>query len=427
MDETIQVLLTQIVATAILLVALLQVLILFFASIKQQINAKEIFSMERLLLQKRIEQKALEANLIQQQNNNSWLGFRKFSVDKKVVEQKSGICSFFLTPHDGKPIPTFNPGQHLFFRINIPSHKKTLLRCYSISSSPLEKNFYQISVKKSLPPLEQPTAPQGIVSNYFYDHLKQGDIIDVRAPSGKFFINLLSHKPVVLIAGGIGLTPLLSMLNAICDTDAQREVWLFFSVKNKQNHFMRGHLQQIATKFENIHIHTCYSKPKSADIKGLDYDHAGRINAALLKAQLPSNNFEFYLCGPNSMIETLRIDLIDWGVPTQDIHDERFSQPVVQKKPEALNVGKTTATIQFSTSKKSFAWNDKADSILDLALSGGVNINYSCKRGMCGLCQTTVKSGEVYYDEEPEYLSNLEQGMCLPCVAKTKKDLELYA
>lgn len=427
MDETIQVLLTQIVAITILLVALLQVLILFFASIKQQINEKEIFAMERLLLQKKIEQQALESSLIQQKNNNVWLGFRKFTVEKKVVEKKTGICSFYLIPHDEKSIPTFNPGQHLFFRINIPGHKKALLRCYSISSSPLENSFYKISVKKSLPPLDKPTAPPGIVSSYFYDHLKQGDIVDVRAPSGKFSLNLLSHKPAVLIAGGIGITPLLSMLNAVCDTDAQREIWFFFSVKNKKNHIMRRRLQQIAAEFENIHIFTCYTHPEAEDIKGLDYEYAGRINATLLKTQLPGNNFEFYLCGPNSMIENLRINLIDWGVPTQSIHYERFTKPTVQQKIEVLKADKTTATIQFSTSKKSFAWSDTGDSILDLALSGGVNINYSCRRGMCGLCQTTVKSGKVYYEEEPEYLSSLEQGMCLPCVAKTKQDLELYA
>jgi len=427
MEETIQVLLIQIVAITILLATLLQVVNLFLASIKRQISGQEIFELERLLLQKKIDQQLLEARLIEKKNNNTWLGFRKFTIQKKQYEQETGICSFYLTAHDGKPFPSFNPGQHLFFRVNIPGHKKPLLRCYSISSSPFIKDFYRISIQKALPPIVNSMLPTGIVSSYFYDNLKQGDIVDVRAPSGNFYIDLLTHKPVVLIAAGIGVTPLLSMLNAICDTDAQRETWFFLSVKNKKNHMMQDHLQQINAKFENIHIFTCYSQPQDEDIRGRDYDHAERISVEVLKKYLPSNNFEFYFCGPIAMVESFRVDLTEWGVAIQNQHYERFEKPEIQQKIETSKADKTTASICFSKSDKSFSWCDSGDSILDLALSNGVSIDYSCRRGMCGLCQTTVKSGEVYYDEDPEYLSELEQGMCLPCVAKTKQDLELYA
>ncbi len=427
MEEATQVLLIQIVAISIIVVILLQVVLLFFASIKRQINSNKIFEMEWSLLQNKIGQQLLEANLIQQKNDNIWLGFRKFTIQKKEYEQKSGICSFYLIPHDGKAIPSFNPGQHLFFRVNVPGQKKPLLRCYSISSSPFIKEYYRISIKKSLQPVDQPMVSPGIVSSYFYDHLKQGDIVDVRAPSGHFFIDLLSYKPVVLIAAGIGITPLLSMLNAICDAGAQRETWFFLGVKNKQNHIMQEHLKQIDAEFENIHIHTCYSQPRDGDIKGWDYDYAKHVSVDLLKKYLPNNNFEFYFCGPAAMIDSFTVDLTEWGVPLKSQHYEQFEKPEIQKKQTAIEVDKPTATIKLSKTNKSFAWSDSGDSILDLALSNGANIDYSCRRGMCGLCQTTIKSGNVYYDEEPEYLPDLEQGMCLPCVAKTKQGLELYA
>lgn len=427
MEETAQALLIQIVVISILVVILLQAVLLLFASIKRQINSNEIFEMEWSLLQNKIGQQLLEANLIQQKNDNTWLGFRKFTIQKKEYEQKSGICSFYLIPHDGNPIPSFNPGQHLFFRVNVPGQKKPLLRCYSISSSPFVKEYYRISIKKSLQPVDQPMLPPGIVSSYFYDNLSQGDIVDVRAPSGKFYVDLLSHKPVVLIAAGIGITPLLSMLNAICDAGAQRETWFFLGVKNKKYHIMQEHLKQIDVEFENIHIYTSYSQPRTGDIKGWDYDYAEYVSVELLKKHLPSNNFEFYFCGPKAMVDSFKVDLTEWGVPMQSQHYERFEKPEIQKKQDTLKADKTTAIIKLSKSNKSFAWSDSGDSILDLALSNGANIDYSCKRGMCGLCQTTIKKGTVYYDEEPEYLPDLEQGMCLPCVAKTKQGLELYA
>ncbi len=427
MEETTLVLLIQIMAVIILAAILLQTAILFIASLKRQIKSNEIFEMEWSLLQNKITQQVLEANYIQQQKQNIWLGFRKFSIQKKQFELESGVCSFYLVPHDGKPIPAFNPGQHLFFRVSIPGLKKPLLRCYSISSSPFIKEFYRISIKRSLSPIDKPMLPKGIVSNYFFDKLQEGDIVDVRAPSGKFSIDLLSRRPVVLIAGGIGITPLLSMLDALCDTDSQREIWFFLGVKNRQDHLMQEHLQQIGNEFDNIHIHICYSQPRDEDIKGWDYDSAGHVCVELLKKLLPGNNFEFYFCGPMAMIESFKVDLTAWRVPVNSQHYERFQKLEVQSNKESSEAKKTSVTVKLSKSNKSFSWSDTGDSILEQAISNGVNIDYSCMRGMCGLCQTAIKSGEVYYDEEPEYLSELEQGMCLPCVAKTKKGLELYA
>jgi ferredoxin len=190
---------------------------------------------------------------------------------------------------------------------------------------------------------------------------------------------------------------------------------------------MQEYLQQIEDEFENIHIHTCYSQLGDEDIMGEDFNSTGHVNVELLKTHLPGNNFEFYFCGPPAMVDSFKGDLAKWGVPVQNQHYEQFEKPEIKKKSETIESEIVTATIKLSKSDKSFAWSDSSDSILDLALSNGANIDYSCRRGMCGLCQTAIKSGEVYYDEEPEYLSDLEQGMCLPCVAKTKKGLELYA
>ncbi|MCK5188940.1 MAG: hypothetical protein KAR12_02665, partial [Methylococcales bacterium] len=294
MEDSIQTIIIQITTITILLIGLLLVVITFIASVKRQIQEKALFDLELVFLQKKIDQQILEINTCRNNYDNTWSGYRKFTIQKKEFEKNSGVCSFYLVPHDGKAIPGFSPGQHLFININIPGHDKDFLRCYSISSSPSIKEYYRISFNKALPPIDMPTAPAGIVSSFFYDTLKQDDIIDVRAPSGKFFLDILSHKPVVLVAGGIGIAPLLSMLDAISDSTAQRETWFFLSVTNKQNHFMQAHVAKVADEHEHIHLYICYSHPQPEDIQGHDYDHAGRVNLALLKKYLPSNNFEFY-------------------------------------------------------------------------------------------------------------------------------------
>lgn len=412
--------LIQIAWVCIIGLALLQIVYLSFSSLRAGTYKRRQWQAELAVLEKKVELQALNLDLAHNKINGAWEGYRKFTIDKKEHEKKSGICSFYLKPHDGKAIPAFEPGQYLFFKLNIPSQKKPVLRCYSLSDSPFGKGYYRVSIKKALPPRDNKDAPNGICSSYFHDNLQQGDIVDVRAPGGKFFIDMQSHKPVVLIGGGVGLTPVLSMLNALCDRNSQREVWFFLGIRNGDEHIMESHFNNIKEKFDHIHVRICYSQPTEQDKKESKYDHACRVNIDLLKQVLPSNNYEFYFCGPIPMMDSLEKGLQNWGVPGSSINCERFGGPA---KKEKKTFDKKIA-INFSRSHKTVSW-DGSQSLLELAGDNNINIDFSCKRGMCGLCQTSIKSGSVFYDEQPEYLSELEEGMCLPCVAKTKDGLEL--
>ena len=122
------------------------------------------------------------------------------------------------------------------------------------------------------------------------------------------------------------------------------------------------------------------------------------------------------------MMDNLENDLQSWGVPKTSLYFERF----VGKTTTPPSISEEKIPIRFSRSQKTLDWNGTL-SILDLALDNSINMDYSCKRGMCGSCQATIKSGTVFYDETPEYLSNLESGMCLTCVAKPNEGLELDA
>jgi ferredoxin-NADP reductase len=414
--------LIQIATVIIISMVILQIAQLSFATMHDRKYKRRQWQTELTVLEKQVQLHTLKLTLAQDKINGAWQGYRKFTIAKKQHENKSGICSFELKPHDGMPISAFEPGQHLVFKLNISSLKKPRISFYSLSDSPFIKDHYRVSIKKALPPPDQPDAPSGISSSYFHDQLQEGDIVDVRAPSGKFYLDLLSHKPAVLIAGGVGITPILSMLNALCDIKSQREVWFFMGIRNGDEHIMEMHFQKIEQEFENIHICICYSNPTLDDIRANKFHHAGRINVEFLKQLLPSNNYEFYFCGPAPMMDSLEKDLQVWGVPKSSIHLERFA-PETSKSPVPLAEKKP---IRFSRSQKTLEWNG-ALSILDLALENKINMDYSCKRGMCGLCQTTIKSGAVTYNEPPGFLSDLETGMCLPCVANPEDGLELDA
>jgi len=153
-----------------------------------------------------------------------WNGTRKFLVSKKVLEAKDQ-CSFYFSPHDGRKLPPFEPGQFLTFRLDIPGQKKQTIRCYSLSDSP-KSDYYRCTIKRVPPPRDSDHEP-GLSSNYFHDFVEEGKILDVRAPGGHFYLDTKRQTPVVLIGGGIGLTPVLSMVNHIIDTGSKRETWFF--------------------------------------------------------------------------------------------------------------------------------------------------------------------------------------------------------
>ena len=138
-------------------------------------------------------------------------------VDRKIPESET-ITSFYLMPEDGAALAAFTPGQFLTFELTIPGQAETLLRTYSLSDGP-SSDYYRVSIKRVPPPRKKPDVPPGKGSGFFHDAIEEGTIIDVKAPNGDFFLDLAGTAPVVLIGGGIGVTPMVSMLNALFGQD----------------------------------------------------------------------------------------------------------------------------------------------------------------------------------------------------------------
>ena len=353
-----------------------------------------------------------------------WSGFRKFCVSKKVMESKD-VCSFYLTPHDQKRLSGFLPGQYLTFQLEIPGSARPVIRCYSLSDAPRPEG-YRVSIKRI--PSPDKVAPPGVVSSHFHDNIKEGDILDVKAPSGKFYLDPDETENVVLIGGGIGVTPVLAMLNTLIGLGSSREIYFFYGLRNRAEHVMKETIETIAREHPNVHLHVAYSKPDADAVVGRDYHHEGRVSVELFKKVLPSNNFDYFICGPGPMMQSVTEGLKEWGVPDKNIHFETFGPSSVKKvapvmKPEATD--QPGFSVQFKKSGKTVKWVGGTTNLLELAEANGISIPSGCRAGSCGTCQVAVFSGDVAYLDKSDFETN--PGTRLTCIGAPKSDVVLDA
>ena len=400
--------------------------VLVYSSFQQVVHSREQQRLSLKFLNDRISEKKRQQDV----DTLAWNGYRKFVIDRTVSEGE-GICSFYLAPHDDKPLPGFRPGQYLTFRLGIPGREKPVVRCYSLSDSH-RQDRYRVTIKRVPAPAEPPDAPPGLVSNYFHEQLGKGDILDAQAPRGQFFLDPEKQRPAVFIAGGVGVTPLLSMAKTVADMKSQREILFFYGVRHRAEHAFREELEKVAEQHPNIRVVVCYSNPRPEDEtgEGRDYQHDGRITIELIRSYLASTNYEVYLCGPPAMTESLVPQLVKWGVAKKDIHTEAFGPASISKAPskaaaEAKEKGSPPCQVKFAKSGKTCAWNVGSINLLDFALANGVSIDSGCRAGNCGTCVVAIKSGRMAYLAEPG--AEIEDGACLTCIAAPEGDLVLDA
>ncbi len=424
-----------IAATAIVVLVLLQVLWMAVDFFRRSAHENAQRAREAQWLQERISQ--VQSDVASGDDDSSmWSGWRKFEVARKEPEPGQ-ICSFYLEPHDGKkPLPLFKPGQYLTFQLNLPDQPKPLVRCYSLSDG-IEDDHYRVSIKRVPPPRDKPDVPPGKGSNFFHDHVNEGDIIDVKAPGGHFFLDLNRDSPIVLIGGGIGITPVLSMLNTLVKVGSlTREVYFFVGVRNSRDHPFKEHMERLNAEHEKLHLHVCYSKPGEADVEGRDYQHAARVSVDLFKEVLPSNNFNYYLCGPPPLMESVVPAIEEWGVPESHIHYEAFGPASVKKVAKTMDhlspkeaEDKASASggleVVFAKSGQTHKWNAVDGPLLDFAEAKQIHIDSGCRAGNCGTCVVAIKEGDVLY--ETDLGADLEEGSCLVCCCVPKSKLVLDA
>lgn len=355
-----------------------------------------------------------------------WNGFRKFVVSRKVTEGAQ-VSSLYLTPHDGKPLPAFRPGQYLTFRLPGARPGSQLIRCYSLSDHP-HQPYYRVTIKRA--GAAGGASPAGVCSTILHDQVREGDILDLRAPLGNFTLEPADPEPIVLIGCGIGITPVFSMLATLVHQKSRRPVWFFHGVRNRQEHLFKSEFAAFARANPQLTLRVCYSQPGPDDRPGEDYHVAGRVTVELLKRELPSNNFRFYYCGPGAMMEEMTNGLKNWGVPDTHLHFEAFGPLSVKRVSHATTAtaGAPAATRPLVTFRKTgtaVPWDGEHETLLDLAEHLGIGIASGCRAGNCGTCVLAMQSGEVSYIQPPG--SPPEARTCLTCIAQPKGDIVLDA
>ncbi|WP_339744154.1 2Fe-2S iron-sulfur cluster-binding protein [uncultured Rubinisphaera sp.] len=423
----------QILGLILIVLVAVRVLQSIFFAWQSHINARRHVQLSLKMLNEQILSVQAQRKQIESLQMH-WNGYRKFRVSKKVNEANN-ICSVYLVPHDGKPLPRYLPGQFVTFRFQMPDlqhdQARSVVRCYSLSDAPREQ-YYRITVKR-VPTPTGTQHPPGVISNYIHDHVKIGDLLDLQAPRGDFALDPADCKPVVLIGGGVGLTPVLSIANAILEAGSDTDIWFFYGVRCGEDHAMRDHLLRLDQEYENFHLHVSYSCPSSNDQYGRDYHTSGHIDIELIKETVKVTNLDFYICGPAPMMDSLVSGLREWGVSDNHIHREAFGRATIsnvshsQKKPDQqtnLNQ-KTTFSIQFNRSNKNLTWDGTHSCLLDLALEAGINIDSGCRAGSCGSCEIAVKSGKV--GTRIESGLSIDKGSCLACISYPKSELILDA
>ena len=358
-----------------------------------------------------------------------WEGFREFVVERKVPESQT-ITSFYLKPQDGEPLPPYMPGQFLTFRLTTPEHPTPIMRTYSLSDSPNHQDYYRVTIKRVLPPLNPPGLPPGLSSTYFHDQVQVGTRLCVKAPRGKFYLDPNDSTPVVLLSGGVGLTPMISMLNAIVESDSKRPVWFFHGTRDGREHAMGAHIRRVALENANVNVYVTYSQPQPEDLKGRDFDEQGYVTIDILKRILQPAAYDFYLCGPTPFMKSLYNGLLNWGVPEIRINYEFFGPASALKEgAEAATqpavASKSSGDLQVSFAKAGLTadWDPSSESILDFAEAQGLRPPFSCRTGICHTCSSKLIQGEVEYVTEP--LDMPDPGCVLLCVSKPKTNLIL--
>ncbi|MBV8756302.1 MAG: ferric reductase-like transmembrane domain-containing protein [Deltaproteobacteria bacterium] len=334
----------------------------------------------------------------------------------RIFDETHDVKTFrFVNPDGGKLPFEHISGQYLNLKLNIDG--KRVNRSYTIASSPTRQHYCEISVKRAQ-----------LASKWIHENWREGMRIQIGAPSGKFFFAGHESERVVLIAGGVGITPMMSITRSLTDRGWKGDIYLVFSVRKKQDVIFAEELRYLKARYPNLHVVLTLSNDPDVEWDG----ERGQITRELLEKHIP--NFKrgpVLLCGPDPMMTAMRKLLVGMGIPDAEIHQEAFLAPPPMSLEEAAAAEAVevadTATINFAKSGKT-AEATRDQTVLEIAEENGIAIPFECRSGICGQCKTKLVSGKVAMDTQDALSPNdRAKGLILACQARCAKDIVLDA
>ena len=337
----------------------------------------------------------------------------------RVFAETAGVKTFRLVPMEDGPLPfDYLPGQ--FLNVILPAdggRREKTKRSYTIASSPTQAAYCEITVKRE---------PEGVVSRYLHDSVAEGSEIRISAPYGRFTFTGEEAKSIVLIGGCVGVTPLMSVIRYLTDRAWPGEIVLFFCFRTPADFIFREELERLARRHANLRVVATASQPDGTSWGG----RSGRLSAELVREVVPDIATRLvHLCGPKAMMESTRAFLLDLGVARERIRFESFGPAAPPPAPRKLDAVTAAAlpTVRFARSEKS-APLPPDRTVLDVAESVGVEIEWSCRSGTCGSCVVKLLSGEVSMEVE-DGLDDEDRaaGMILACQARATSNIAVEA
>ncbi|WGD55167.1 MOSC and FAD-binding oxidoreductase domain-containing protein [Bradyrhizobium sp. CB1650] len=350
----------------------------------------------------------------------AWRGFRPFRIARKVRES-GNVISLWLAPMDGHPVAAALPGQFVVLRLE-PTSQPALMRSYSLSGGD-GTSSYRVSIKQET---------HGAASRYIHERLGVGDIVSASAARGSFILRQ-ADTPVVLLSAGIGVTPVLAMLQALATDVSPREIWWLYGARNGREHPFAAEARGLLERLPHAHSHICYSAPDPGDRPGIDFDATGRLNVQdIEKCNVPLNA-DFYICGPSSLMSDLTAGLTALGVTSDRIHTEMFGATpsvtpgiaALPRRPPHLPTGPSGSgpMVSFARSGLNVRWGPSFKNLLELAEACDLPVRWACRTGVCHTCETGIVAGKVGYHPDP--VDGPAEGIVLICCSQPEQDVVL--
>ncbi len=357
----------------------------------------------------------------------------------RVFDETPDVRTFRLMRPDGQPLPfEHKPGQYLNLALTIDG--KRVNRSYTIASSPTRGHYCEVTVKRS---------PVGYGSCHLHDRINVDSLLKVSAPAGRFVFTGAEADRVILIAGGVGITPLMSIIRYLTDRCWPGQIYLLFSAKKQADLIFSDELAYLGRRFPNLHVCQTLSREDSPDQGSTWRGERGSISRELLGRFVPDvARGPVYLCGPDPMMAAMRALLLEMGLPEAALETEAFVSPqasqaatdaaeervspmleasAVPDMAPSPGVDGDGARVRFQRSGRVFPLS-ATKSLLELAEDAGVEIPFECRSGICGQCKTKLVSGRVSMDSE-DALSPAEKtrGFILACQAHALGDITVDA
>jgi ferredoxin-NADP reductase len=339
-----------------------------------------------------------------------WAGELKLA---KVTDETHDVRTFRFVNPAGGPLPFEHvAGQYLNLQLTIDG--KRVNRSYTIASPPTRRDHCEISVKR---------AANGYGSKHLHETWKVGDVIKVSAPAGKFVFAGHEAERVVLLAGGIGITPMMSVIRSLTDRGWAGAIYLVFSVRHVKDIVFRAEIAELCAKHPNLEVKITVSGDPDAAWDGA----RGNITRELLDGFIPQlTKGPILVCGPDPMMSAMRTLLVGMGIPDADVHQEAFispkaAEPGTTAGDEPPLAEGQVANLTFLKSATQTASRDQT--VLEAAEDAGVEIPFECRSGICGQCKTKLVTGLVRMDSQDALTAaDRANGLILACQARPTRD-----